>query len=100
MKKLIAAAAMITVAAGMGMPAAAQSTTSKGFTVVAKNAKGQATQVSKDGQTYNVCLGEVQDSCINPREAGLKWGNWPIGYWPGKPASEIPGKLPPEPPMT
>ncbi len=96
MKTLLATAAALTIAAGMSTPATAQSTTSKGFTVTAKNAKGQATQVSKDGQTYNVCMGDVQDSCINPREAGLKWGNWPVGYWPGKPASQIDGPLPAE----
>jgi hypothetical protein len=43
---------------------------------------------------YPPCKGAVQDHCINPREAGLKYGNTPLNYWPGKPASEIPGKKP------
>ena len=45
---------------------------------------------------YPVCGGEVQDSCINPREAGLNYGNRPLEYWPGRPASEIEGDLPAE----
>lgn len=38
---------------------------------------------------YPVCKGEVQDSCINPRAAGLSWGNRPLDHWPGKPASDL-----------
>lgn len=44
--------------------------------------------------SYPPCKGDVQDHCVNPREAGLKYGNVPLKYWPGKPASEIPGKKP------
>jgi hypothetical protein len=51
--------------------------------------------VNAPGMTeYPPCKGDVQDSCINPREAGLNYGNRPLNYWPGKPASEIPGKKP------
>ncbi len=46
------------------------------------------------GTDYPPCKGDMQDHCINPREAGLKYGNVPLKYWPGKPASEIPGKKP------
>jgi hypothetical protein len=46
------------------------------------------------GGDYPPCKGAVQDHCINPREAGLKYGNVPLKYWPGQPASEIPGKKP------
>ena len=46
------------------------------------------------GGEYPPCKGDMQDHCINPREAGLKYGNVPLKYWPGKPASEIPGKKP------
>lgn len=74
--------------------------TSAGFEIVETNAKGQATKVSKDGQTYNVCMGDQKDSCINPREAGLKSGNQPLSYWPGKPASEFDKPLPAEDPGT
>lgn len=38
---------------------------------------------------YPVCRGAVQDSCVNPREAGLNYGNRPLDHWPGEPASEI-----------
>ena len=44
--------------------------------------------VTVDGKEVAVCTKDVQDSCINPRAAGLNWGNRPLGYWPGKPASE------------
>lgn len=46
-------------------------------------------QVGKVMTKYPVCKGAVQDGCINPREAGLNWGNRPLDHWPGKPASEM-----------
>ncbi|MBO6768956.1 MAG: hypothetical protein JJ901_11740 [Erythrobacter sp.] len=66
--------------------------------VVETNARGQATKVLIDGKVYDVCMKDDQDGCINPRAAGLKWGNRPLSYWPGKPASEIEGPLPAEKP--
>lgn len=56
--------------------------------VVAKNDRGQATQVRINGQVIDVCMNDAQDDCINPRAAGLNWGNRALDYWPGKPASE------------
>ncbi|WP_340588007.1 hypothetical protein [Erythrobacter alti] len=47
---------------------------------------------------YPPCRGDRQDNCINPREAGLNYGNRPLEYWPGRPASEIDGPLPAERP--
>lgn len=47
-----------------------------------------------NGSEYPPCRGDVQDSCVNPREAGLNYGNRPLQYWPGRPASEIDGPLP------
>ncbi|WP_199799720.1 hypothetical protein [Pseudoblastomonas halimionae] len=38
---------------------------------------------------YPICEGDQQDSCIQPRAAGKNWGNRPLDYWPGKPASEM-----------
>lgn len=38
-----------------------------------------APQAAKD---YPLCRGEVQDSCINPREAGENWGNVPLDELP------------------
>ncbi len=43
---------------------------------------------------YKVCKAGQTDSCINPQDAGFDWGGKEIDYWPGKPASEIEGKLP------
>jgi hypothetical protein len=43
---------------------------------------------------YPICSASVTDSCINPREAGKNYGNRPLNYWPGKPASQIPGQKP------
>ena len=40
---------------------------------------------------YPPCRGNVQDNCVNPREAGLNYGNRPLQYWPGQPASEMQG---------
>ncbi len=40
-----------------------------------------------------VCKPNQQDGCINGWEKN-KTGNKPLSYWPGKPASEIPGKKP------
>lgn len=44
---------------------------------------GRATRVEVAGQDYAVCSATVQDSCINPRQAGLHFGDRPLGYWPG-----------------
>src|SRR3569623_1560090 len=59
-----------------------------------RDARGRATHVRVDGQEYALCSKMVTASCINPHSAGFNWGNAPLNYWPGKPASEIPGKLP------
>ena len=58
-------------------------------TVVAKGANGRAQTVMLNGKEYQVCGGDVTDGCINPREAGLNFGNRALDYWPGKPASEM-----------
>ncbi len=57
--------------------------------VVETNARGKATKVRVDGKVYDVCMTNDQDSCINPRAAGLNWGNRPLDYWPGQPASSM-----------
>ncbi|WP_144095500.1 hypothetical protein [Croceicoccus sediminis] len=38
---------------------------------------------------YPICGGDIQDSCIQPRAAGKNYGNVPLDYWPGKPASSM-----------
>lgn len=45
-------------------------------------------------EEYPLCSAEVQDGCVNPRAAGKNYGNVPLDYWPGKPASEIDEPLP------
>lgn len=97
MKNLIAlsTAASIAIAAA---PALADdhatmddgSTKAEGkVTVVSTNDDGKATQVRIDGKVYDVCMNAEQDNCINPRAAGLDWGNVPLNYWPGQPASSM-----------
>jgi hypothetical protein len=77
-------------AAGLALPATAQQTPTPKpkAEVVQRDAKGRATVVKVDGVEYKVCTADAQDSCINPREAGLDFGSVPIDHWPGKPASE------------
>jgi hypothetical protein len=50
--------------------------------------------VTRASGEYPVCSTSVTDSCVNPREAGKNYGNRPLNYWPGRPASEIPGNKP------
>ncbi|ANU07723.1 hypothetical protein [Paraurantiacibacter namhicola] len=57
--------------------------------VVETNSRGQATMVRNGDTTIAVCMKGKTDNCINPREAGLKWGNRPLAYWPGQPASSM-----------
>ena len=97
MKNLIAlsTAASLAIAAGPALAQNDDTTTNDGSTkadspvVVSTNDKGKATQVRIDGKVYDVCMNEEQDSCINPRAAGLDWGNVPLDYWPGQPASSM-----------
>lgn len=88
------------------MPSANASATATTATTAAMTANtmgpnfvsGEVTQstpaATNTAGEYPVCSATVQDSCVNPREAGKKYGNRPLNYWPGKPASEIPGKKP------
>ena len=88
------------------MPSANASTTAQvATTAAAANAvvgrepqmvSGAVTQTTPAARTgeYPLCSATVTDGCINPREAGKNYGNRPLNYWPGKPASEIPGPKP------
>ncbi|WP_435417309.1 hypothetical protein WAB17_10555 [Parerythrobacter aurantius] len=50
--------------------------------VVERNARGQATKVRIGDTVVEVCLNEsMTDGCINPREAGLNWGNRPAATY-------------------
>ena len=77
---------MLALAAlSLAVPVAAESYTTDGNPqIVERNAKGKATKVSVDGTTYSVCMTERQDNCIQPRAAGLNWGDIPLRYWPGQ----------------
>ena len=84
MKRL---AIFTAVTLGLTAPAVAQDVPVKAE-VVEKNARGQATKVRIEGKVYDVCMNEAQDSCIQPRAAGLNWGDVPLNHWPGAPVSE------------
>jgi hypothetical protein len=88
MKHIATILAAGTVLAFTAAAATSQTTAQGKAEIVQKNAKGQATQVRIDGKIYNVCLSDTQDSCINPRSAGLNFGNYELKHWPGRPASE------------
>jgi len=40
-------------------------------------------------KTYPICSARLQDSCQNPGEGGAPGRSRALGYWPGKPASEL-----------
>ncbi|GGD63250.1 hypothetical protein [Croceicoccus mobilis] len=47
-----------------------------------------ATPKTPDSE-YPLCTDGRTDSCVNPRAAGKNYGNKPLDYWPGQPASEM-----------
>ena len=72
-------------AMSLATPALAQDyTTADKARVVERNANGKAVKVEVAGVIYDVCMSDAQDHCINPRAAGLGWGDIPLSYWPGK----------------
>lgn len=58
-----------------------------GVEVLERDAKGRITKIRKDGQELAVCTSDDSDGCINPREAGLGYGNNVATSWPGRPIS-------------
>ncbi|TYC92813.1 hypothetical protein [Novosphingobium sp. BW1] len=58
--------------------------------VVEKDARGVAAKVRVEGKVYDVCRGEATDGCINPREAGLDFGNRPLDHYPEDMGLETP----------
>ena len=82
--------------ASTGNSASSTSATSSGSADITSGA-GASVEAQGDASTqaigappatYPLCRGNIQDECINPREAGKNFGNRPLKYWPGKPASE------------
>src|SRR5690606_22712694 len=90
------AAASTAATASAGTPAATASTTASMATSGdMRFVESETVQTAPPPkQEYPVCSAEVQDGCVNPREAGKNYGNVPLEYWPGKPASEIDEPLP------
>lgn len=60
---------------------------------MAQPVQGSADAAALASGDLPVCAKGQQDGCINSYEKTGK-GNRPLNYWPGKPASEIPGKKP------
>ncbi len=94
-KRLFLTAATATTLVLSGAAHASQSEMADGAKtdakaeVLQKGANGRAQTVMLNGKEYPVCGGDVTDGCINPREAGLNFGNRALDYWPGKPASDM-----------
>ena len=84
MSKALAAVLMAILAA----PVLAQDEPKPKAEVVERDEKGRATKIRVEGQIYEVCRDGKTDGCINPRDAGLDFGNVPLDHWPGRPASE------------
>ncbi|MDA9918264.1 hypothetical protein N9D37_00040 [Erythrobacter sp.] len=94
MKNFIASAITIGSLAALGVTAPALAdedgnTKAQKPEIVEKDARGKATKVRISDKVYDVCMTSTQDDCINPRAAGLNFGNRALDYWPGKPASEL-----------
>ena len=88
MKKIAAILAAGTLAS-VTSPALADDHMEMKAEVVERNAQGKATKVKVGDKTYEVCSADSSDNCINPREAGLNFGNVPLDRWPGQPASSM-----------
>lgn len=71
---------------------AAQAAPTGAPVVVERASNGRPTSVRIDGTVYKVCMTQSEDGCIQPRAAGLNWGNQPLAHWPGRPASEMNGR--------
>ena len=93
--RLLRIISIATLASAIPIAAHAQSADQSGrpqAEIIQRGPDGRASVVRVDGREYPVCkAGARQDGCIEPRMAGLKWGDRPLANWPGKPASEIDG---------
>ncbi len=77
MKKLIWIAALTTLVA----VAPAQATTHRHGKMHHHGAAARPDHITVDGKDYKVCTGTIQDDCVNPRQAGLGFGNEPINSY-------------------
>lgn len=92
-------AALTAAAAGVALAAPVQAqdrgaagTRAESPVVVERADNGRATSVRIGETVYKVCATENEDGCIQPRAAGLDWGDRPLQSWPGRPASEMNGR--------
>jgi len=92
------ASASMPASASMASTAATSTGTVSGNVRFVRGEVAQTAPAATPGAEYPPCRGEVTDGCVNPREAGLNYGNRPLNYWPGRPASEIDGPLPAQQP--
>lgn len=98
LKAALAVAALAVAAAAAPVQAqdapapAAPTARAEAPVVVERAPNGRPTSVRIGGTVYKVCMTENEDSCIQPRAAGLNWGNHPLQRWPGRPASEMNGR--------
>lgn len=77
------AAAAISLPIGSTALAAPDGYKAKSPKIVERGPDGRAQVVRVEGKDYQVCVGDRQDDCIQPRAAGLDWGERPLRYWPG-----------------
>ena len=98
MRKIFTTAAAAAVLIGLPAAASAQyanANDTADAATEAANSGGPATRQAVLETTpapqkdYPVCSATVTDGCIQPREAGMNYGNRPLDYWPGKPASQM-----------
>jgi hypothetical protein len=85
---LAAAAAAAPVQAQDAPAPAAPGVRAETPVVVERAPNGRPTSVRIGATVYKVCMSESEDGCIQPRAAGLNWGDRPLQRWPGRPASE------------
>ncbi|MGN3975090.1 hypothetical protein [Tsuneonella sp. SYSU-LHT278] len=82
-KIMFLSAASLVIATGGPATAQEKDYQAKSPEVVERNTHGKATKVKVGETVYDVCMSDRQDNCINPRAAGLDWGDRPLTYWPG-----------------
>jgi len=91
MRHFLTITAAATLSMGLGAPAMADNHMAKDDRadwkaqspeIVERNDRGKATHVRVEGKIYEVCMNESQDGCIQPRAAGLNWGDRPLMDFP------------------
>lgn len=88
MRKIVILSAVVVATIGFSSAASANHHEEGKMMMKPKVMEGGESVMIGD-KAVPICKGDVQDGCINPREAGLNYGNRPLNYWPGKPASSM-----------